>query len=408
PFFTANTSISFNWGGVSGKVGKAITTLKTRTHNEIVVDSLEYYVNYFKEGRFDKVEVYKQTPFRVVLDKSKPQVLNMFLGIRILDTNTFEVFFDNTSAATATGQRYDTNTKLPASLPTGLFTQKFTFGVPVNLACVHVTLETVPGKNLEPGAEFFIQFLNFDSVVNTYQKGIIVEPYSNNSSSVLVLSLAGLNKTKIVDYLNTTSAVLSKTELERKNQYATNTVKFIDSTLAAVNTDLKDVYDEMDSFRKQNHLVDVNAEMMEVSQKLTEFEKLKKEEETKLSYLRYLEEYLQTKTSYANIAAPSSVGITESNILSSVGKITALAIERQNLEYTTQESSDLFKDIDRQINAEKNVLLETITATKRISSNRINSINGDIAALEAKLSTLPENQQEYLKIQRKLEISQEA
>src|SRR5690606_28907568 len=185
PFFTANTSISFNWGGGSGKVGKAITTLKTRTHNEILVDSLEYYVNYFKEGRFDKVEVYKQTPFRVVLDKSKPQVLNMFLGIRILDTNTFEVFFDNPSAATATGQRYDTKTKLPVSLPTGLFTQKFTFGEPVNLPFLHVTLETVPGKNLQPGAEFFIQFLNFDSVVNTYQKGIIVEPYSNNSSSVL-------------------------------------------------------------------------------------------------------------------------------------------------------------------------------------------------------------------------------
>ncbi len=34
PFFTANTSISFNWGGVSGKVGKILTAIKTRTHNE--------------------------------------------------------------------------------------------------------------------------------------------------------------------------------------------------------------------------------------------------------------------------------------------------------------------------------------------------------------------------------------
>ena len=43
PFFTANTSISFNWGGVSGKMSKMITALKTRTHNEKVVDSLQYY-----------------------------------------------------------------------------------------------------------------------------------------------------------------------------------------------------------------------------------------------------------------------------------------------------------------------------------------------------------------------------
>lgn len=32
PFFTANTSISFNWGGVTSKVQAVITTLKTRTH----------------------------------------------------------------------------------------------------------------------------------------------------------------------------------------------------------------------------------------------------------------------------------------------------------------------------------------------------------------------------------------
>ena len=46
PFFTANTSISFNWGGVSGKVGLVITNFKTRTHNEKVVDSLQFYMNY--------------------------------------------------------------------------------------------------------------------------------------------------------------------------------------------------------------------------------------------------------------------------------------------------------------------------------------------------------------------------
>ena len=52
PFFTANTSISFNWGGVSGKVGKVLTTIKTRSHNELVVDSLQFYMQYLKEGKY--------------------------------------------------------------------------------------------------------------------------------------------------------------------------------------------------------------------------------------------------------------------------------------------------------------------------------------------------------------------
>ena len=79
PFFTANTSISFNWGGVSGKVGKIMTAIKTRTHNEKVVDSLQFYMQYFIEGKYRKEDVYKSTPFSFEIDKSKPQVLGLSL-----------------------------------------------------------------------------------------------------------------------------------------------------------------------------------------------------------------------------------------------------------------------------------------------------------------------------------------
>ena len=67
PFFTANTSISFNWGGVSGKVGSILTEIKTRTHNEFVIDSLEYYKQYLKQGKYHLIDVYKNTPFNVHL-----------------------------------------------------------------------------------------------------------------------------------------------------------------------------------------------------------------------------------------------------------------------------------------------------------------------------------------------------
>src|SRR5690606_36251276 len=94
PFFTANTSISFNWGGVSGKMGKTITTLKTRTHNEKVVDSLKSYMNYFVEGKYHKIDVYTDAPFIFELDKTKPQVLGPFIGIRFLTDHSFEIFSD--------------------------------------------------------------------------------------------------------------------------------------------------------------------------------------------------------------------------------------------------------------------------------------------------------------------------
>src|SRR5690606_28354359 len=58
--------------------------------------------------------------------------------------------------------------------------------------------------------------------------------------------------------------------------------------------------------------------------------------------------------------------------------------------------------------SEKNVLLETIDATKNTIRSQLNAINRNIGGLEAQLSALPEDQQQYLKIERKMSISQQA
>jgi uncharacterized protein involved in exopolysaccharide biosynthesis len=407
PFFTANTSISFNWGGVSGKVGKIITAIKTRTHNEKVVDSLQYYMEYLEEGEYRKEDIYKKAPFDFIIDKTKPQVLGYPIGIRIIGKNKFEVFTEF-EGSRRSAQVYDNQDIKRVEVPIGSFKKTYLSGEVIDLPFLNGQLVFKPTPMPKSEKEYFVKFLSFDAVVNNYQNRIIIAPAAQAASSVLRLQLAGNNKAKIVDYLNATSAILSLSELERKNLYATNTIKFIDSSLAAVNTKLKDFSDEMNTFRRQNKVFDVSEEITQISAQLRGYDKEKEGVNAKLSYLNNLERYLNTKTNYTEIAAPTSVGIDDANILSSVRKIITLAAERQNLEYTTKEGSGLFKDLDRHMDSEKNVLLETISATKKTIGIQLTIISRNIVNLEAKLSGLPEDQQEYLKIQRKLDISQEA
>jgi hypothetical protein len=70
PFFTANTSLVFNWGGTSDKVQMISTTLKSRSHNELVVDRLGFYIDYFKQTEYFLQDVYGEVPFEVVIDKT--------------------------------------------------------------------------------------------------------------------------------------------------------------------------------------------------------------------------------------------------------------------------------------------------------------------------------------------------
>ena len=198
----------------------------------------------------------------------------------------------------------------------------------------------------------FLKFSGFDGVVEGYKKNIKIEPLGK-SSSVLKLSLSGTNKSKIVDYLNTTVAVLSRTELERKNLYATKTITFIDSSLQAVGANLNKFTTDLNTFRQTNKVFDIDAEMLEINERIKTYEATIEADDLKLTYLNALERYLNNKTDYSEIAAPSSVGLEEGGISSGVTNITALAIERKNLEYTTQASSPLFLDIDRKIEARK-------------------------------------------------------
>ena len=62
PLFTSSTNIAFNWGGPSDKVETIITILKSRTHNEKVINELKYYINYFREGPYRMVDIHGKVP----------------------------------------------------------------------------------------------------------------------------------------------------------------------------------------------------------------------------------------------------------------------------------------------------------------------------------------------------------
>ena len=71
PLFTSNTSLVFNWGGTSDQVQTISTTLQSRSHNELVVDKLQYYIDYAVQGKYNLVDAYGAVPFYVNIDKSK-------------------------------------------------------------------------------------------------------------------------------------------------------------------------------------------------------------------------------------------------------------------------------------------------------------------------------------------------
>ncbi|WP_413999326.1 GumC family protein [Flavobacterium sp. W1B] len=401
PLFTSNTSLVFNWGGTSDQVQTISTTLQSRSHNELVVDKLQYYIDYLEQGKYNLVDAYGAVPFYVAIDKSKGQIAGSLIGIRFLNEEEYEIripFEKNTVSLIS----YSNNLRNNTAVVEGDFVKKYRVGEQVSLPFLNWKLQIKDNPGFYKGNEYFVRFNDFDASVSRY-KGINVRS-DDKGGSIITLSMQGNNKARMVEYLNSTVKMLMKRQLDSKNQFATNTISFIDSTLVAMESQLKETGEEMKSFRKDKNIYDIEEGGAKFSGQVLEYDVKKDEVNRKLAYYNSLKAYLKNSVDYSKLPAPSVAGIDDPNVVVNISKLIGLSTQRSEMAYAVK-SDKIFKDFDNQMEAVRKVLLENIASAKSSLQFDLATINAKINQTESSIKRLPDDQQELIKIKRKYDLS---
>lgn len=401
PFFTSNTSLVFNWGGVSDQVNGITTIIQSRSHNELVVDKLQFYIDYFVQGKYNLIDSYGAVPFYVSIDKSKGQLANSLIGIKFLSENEYEIRipFESNSVSLIT---YSNNSYTNTAVQPLEFVKRYKVGEQVSLPFLNWKLQINDNPGFYKGNEYFVKFNDFDGTVSSY-RGVNVNS-DDKGGSILTLAMQGTNKARMVEYLNATVRMLIKIQLDGKNQFATNTIRFIDSTLVAMESQLKQTGTELKSFRKDKNIYEIEGGGEKVSNKIMDFDVEKDQVTRKLAYYNSLKSYLNNSVDYSRLPAPSVAGIEDPNVVVNVSKLIALSTQRSEMAYAVK-SDKIFKDFDNQMRAVKDVLLENIASAKSSLMYDLSMVNAKIGQAESTVKRLPEEQQELLKIQRKYDLS---
>ena len=401
PLFTSNTSLVFNWGGTSDQVQTISTTLQSRSHNELVVDKLQYYIDYLSQGEYNIVDAYGAVPFFVNIDKSKGQLAGTLISITFLSESEYElkIPFENSSVSTIT---YRDNSYGNTAVAVGDFVKKYKVGEQVELPFLNWKLQIKSNPGFYKGNEYFVRFNDFDGTVSRY-KGINVTS-GEKGGSIITLGMQGGNKARMVEYLNATVKMLIKRQLDGKNQFATNTISFIDSTLVAMESQLKETGNELKSFRKGKNIYDIEEGGGKFSDQMLNFDVKKDEINRKMAYYNSLKSYLKNSVDYSRLPAPSVAGIEDPNIVVNISKLISLSTQRSEMAYAVK-SEKIFKDFDNQMQAIKNVLFENIVTAKSSLQYDLAMINSKINEAESTIKTLPDDQQELIKIKRKYDLS---
>ncbi|MBS7255438.1 polysaccharide biosynthesis tyrosine autokinase [Flavobacterium branchiicola] len=401
PFFTSNTSLVFNWGGISDQVTGISTILQSRSHNEQVVNKLQYYIDYLTQGKYNLVDSYGAVPFYVNIDKTKGQLANTLIKIKFLSPDEYEIRipFESNSVSIV---NYSENTYSSTAVQPVEYIKRFKVGQQVSIPFLNWKLEIKENPGFYVGNEYFVQFNDFDGTVSRY-KGISIDA-DDKGGSILTLGMHGTNKARLVEYLNSTVKMLIKIQLDGKNQFANNTIRFIDSTLVAMESQLKQTGNELKTFRKDKNIYEIEGGGAKVSDKIMDFDLQKDQVTRKITYYNSLKAYLSNSVDYSRLPAPSVAGIEDPNIVANVSKLIELSAQRSEMSYAVK-SEKIFKDFDSQMQAVKSVLLENIASAKSSLLYDLSLVNAKIGEAESTVRRLPEEQQELLKIKRKYDLN---
>jgi succinoglycan biosynthesis transport protein ExoP len=271
PLFTSNTSLIFNYGGISGKVQELVLNLKSRKHHEKVVDSLDLHLNYLKQGRFYKTDIYGAQPFRFKENDSAQQILNTLVKINFTSPTTFNLEINLEDINAVNTQNFITKKVKTVPVKPGFFIRAYRLDENINLPFLSGKFVIRPEYEIKSGDEYFIQFTEFNATVSAFNNTFNV--LNSQNSPLLTLVLTNKNKAKIVDYLNTCTFILDRDQLIKKNEFATKTISFIDNQLARVKSQLTTNADSLNDYKKKNKIFDIEQESTTLSGKIEESER---------------------------------------------------------------------------------------------------------------------------------------
>ena len=403
PLFSSNTNIAFNWGGPSDKVETVITILKSRSHNEIVVDSLKYYIDYLKEGRFRMLDIYGNQPFVLELDSLSYNMLNTPIKLAFLDNELVELSAvfedDNLSLMNFHSKK---SKKFVPEIKT--FNEQFN---------IHDTIETpfcrfkINKKNFLKslaGQIYFIRFKSFNGTVRKYQN-ISVKTLTKGTS-IIQLELTGPNKHKIEEYINTTVGVLDSIQSEQKQAYLVKTKEYIDDVFTTAESYLNTVEKDLGNYKQANKVYDLSIEGQALFTQLSELDLKKQQVVDRLEYYTNLEKYILTnKEINDDIPAPVNVTIEDPNIAQNIVELVELSKEKKNLEQTVTTDYPPLKKINDRINITRGVLLENISNMKRVTQINLNNIKNRLSTYTERLNSLPKKEQGLLKMNRDYKVT---
>lgn len=365
--------------GARNSVDNEAEILKTRFLMEQVVREMQLNIVYAKKIDFVSRELYN-SPFKFNIVKGVDTIKATKFTVRKISASRFKITAKNFIKEVALGERF-------------------------NIQNVG-TIQVEPNK-LEDmdNSEYNVSVTSLDERVAILMNQLSVS-VSNKQVSIIDLGLSYTIPQKGEDILNTLIRAYTSANLSDKNAIADSTYRFIKERLNVIATELGDVENKVESFKKQNQLSDMSEQGKLLVQNTGEFSSELAKVETQVSVLSDLEAYLKDGNKNKRVF-PSALIPTDMVFSNLMSQYNSLLIEREKQLLGVTEESPFVQNIDSQIKGLRSDILSNVQSSRNAAISTRNKLRSQLNTVEGKISDVPQIEKNYVKLARNQQIKQE-
>ncbi len=356
---------------------------------KLVKESLERLgekVRYFEKKFLKEVELYKDSPFKVIVEKIKNQeAFNFKFEIQPIDKNSFELKVSRGFLQKIKGYK-----KYP-------FEKIYKFGELINLGFAEIKVEKIRDFK----GKYTFEFVNIDSYTDSVISRLDVSRTSKYSN-VLEISYEDNVPQRAKDFVDNLIYSYIEDSAKGRTKEIKQRLKFINTQLDIVSKNLKKYETLLEQFKKKNKIIDISSEAKVTIQKLSEFDK---------QYAQLSIEDRILRDVYKQVVSEENkninlYGIKDPVLNSLVQEYNKLVAKRNALltEYT-EYHPDVEK-VNAQLEKIKRNIEVSVFNLKKEVRDRLIGTRAVIGKYESFLRSLPEKEKEYIRIKRNYAVNE--
>ncbi|HEY9003094.1 MAG TPA: polysaccharide biosynthesis tyrosine autokinase [Mucilaginibacter sp.] len=363
------------------KIQSEIFVLQSRTLILNAIKDLDYRISFFISGRARTTDVYPQKLLDIQLVKFDS--LNFYRGqitYQPVNRTTFELEYKEGRKDVQKVYRYDQ----PVTIDNMAFSVKY------------------PGDI--PKSSTFIFKVNIpEDFVGRVKGGLHANEIIKNSN-IISLQETDSNPQFAADALNALMREYLNYDRNQKTQSATQIIRFIDDQLESLSNQVKGSEKQIEKFKQGAGILDVTSASESELAKIKDLESQQSLLKIQLLAIDQLKEQITKEKDNINLNL-NLEGNIDPLLGGLISSLNNLLVEKNTLLKTYNTNSQTIKDINQQILVIKSAAIDNINATIARVNKSVSYLDGQIAQVNQKLSTLPAAERDLISLKRDFEIN---